>query len=172
MNQNLAVFVTIIALVLAGCGEQRPKEVKEPVVQEEKPMMVEDSSSAVPAQKDTGKSSGETALKETPSKPSTQKGVTIVGEVIDLVSYATSGTRANTPAGKEIVLASAGGGNPLGLLEQKTGDVYVVTMKQANTSANQTLLPWVGMEVMAKGDVYRKGGQQLLVMTVIGKKAQ
>lgn len=103
------------------------------------------------------------------AKPAIEKGVTIMGEVIDLVSYATSGTLGSTPNGKEIITANAKGGNPLGILEKGTGEVYIVTMKQANTPANTTLLPFVGLQITAKGDVYRKGGQRLLVMTTIGK---
>jgi len=95
--------------------------------------------------------------------------VTVIGEVVDLVSYATSGVTAKTSEGKEIMMASIQGGNPLGILERGSGDVYVVTMKQASTSANATLQQYIGMDIAAKGDVYRKGGQQLLVLSVIGK---
>ncbi len=98
-----------------------------------------------------------------------QKKATVIGEVIDIVSYMASGTKANTPSGKEIVESSAKGGNPLGILEAKTGKVYIVTMKQPNTSANAALLPFVGMRVAAVGQVYRKGGCQLLIMSVVGK---
>lgn len=164
------VYAAVMMLFLLGCGDQKPKEEKPPAVEEEKVSEVDDTTAETPMEDVEGPAVEKP--RETPAKPSAQKNVTVVGEVIDLVSYATSGARGNTPTGKEILLASAGGGNPLGLLEQKTGEVYVVTMKQANTSANETLLPWVGMDVMAKGDVYRKGGQQLLVMTVIGKKPQ
>ena len=100
---------------------------------------------------------------------SQKKGTTIIGEVVDIVSYITSGAKANTPEGKEILTASAKGGNPLGILEAKTGKLYIVTMKQANTGANQALLPFVGLRVAANGDVYKRGSSQLLVMTVIGK---
>jgi len=97
------------------------------------------------------------------------KNATIIGEVIDLVSYMTSGAKADSPEGLEILKASAAGGNPLGILEAKTGKIYLVTMKQASTSAKETLLQYVGMRVAAKGDVYKKGGSSVLVMTVIGK---
>ena len=97
------------------------------------------------------------------------KNVTIIGEVIDVVSYMTSGTKADSPEGVEILRASAAGGNPLGILEAESGKVYLVTMKQANTSAKETLLQYVGQRIAAKGDVYKKGGSSILVMTVIGK---
>jgi hypothetical protein len=98
--------------------------------------------------------------------------VTITGEVVDLVSYMTSGVKANTPAGIEIVNAGAKAGNPLGILEEKTGRLYVVTSKQASTGANQSLIPWIGTRVTVKGKVYSKGGARVLVLTTIGKAMQ
>jgi hypothetical protein len=98
-----------------------------------------------------------------------KKETTIIGEVVDIVSYITKGMKPNTPDGKEILDASVKGGNPLGLLETKTGKLYVVTMKQANTSATATLLPFTGIKVAASGKVYKRGSCQLLIMSVIGK---
>ncbi|MFN0159473.1 MAG: hypothetical protein ACKVRP_15535 [Bacteroidota bacterium] len=97
------------------------------------------------------------------------KNATVFGEVVDIASYMTSGTRASSPEGKEMIEASARGGNPLGILEENTGKIYLVTMKQAGLGANTSLLPWVGMKVAAKGDVYKKGSCQVLVLNVIGK---
>ncbi|HEX9655441.1 MAG TPA: hypothetical protein VGB89_00845 [Bacteroidota bacterium] len=97
------------------------------------------------------------------------KNATIIGEVIDVVSYMTSGAKANSPDGMEILRASAAGGNPLGILEAKTGKIYLVTMRQANTPAKETLLQYLGQRIAAKGDVYKKGGSSVLVLTVIGK---
>ena len=94
---------------------------------------------------------------------------TIKGEVVDLVSYMTNGMKADSPEGVEIATASAASGNPLGILEDGTGKLYVVTMKQANTGANATLLPWLGMKITAKGKVYTKGSTRVLVLTTVGK---
>ena len=93
----------------------------------------------------------------------------IVGDVIDIVSYMTSGVKPDSPAGLEVIRASAKGGNPLGLLEESTGRVYVVTLKQASMGANQALLPWIGTKAAAKGRVYTKGSTRVLVLTTIGK---
>ena len=95
--------------------------------------------------------------------------ITVKGEVVDLVSYLVSGTKANSPQGIEIVKASAGGGNPLGILEDGTGKLYVVTMKQANTGANAALTPWIGSKITAKGQLYTKGGTRVLILTTVGK---
>ena len=98
--------------------------------------------------------------------------VTISGEIVDLVSYMASGVKADSPGNMEIVQASAKGGNPLGVLEDGSGRLYVVTMKQANTGPNQSLLPWVGSRIVAKGKVYSKGSTSVLVLTTIGKAAK
>lgn len=95
--------------------------------------------------------------------------VTIKGEVVDLVSYMVSGVRADSPQGIEIVKASASAGSPLGILEDGTGRLYVVTMKQANTAANASLSPWIGSRITAKGQLYSKGGTRVLILTTVGK---
>ena len=95
--------------------------------------------------------------------------VTVNGVVVDLISYMSSGVKADSPQGVEIVKASAAAGNPLGILEDGTGRLYVVTMKQANTGANQTLTAWIGTRITAKGQVYTKGTTRVLILTTIGK---
>jgi hypothetical protein len=160
---------TLILLWLAGCGGEPPKQEQAP----QTPM----DTMAAPMEEpmDTTMEPGTVAEppKEEPKKPAAmEKGATVIGSVVDIVSYATAGVVPDSPAGKEITEASAKGGNPLGILEQGTGSVYIVTMKQAGKSANDALLPFLGMKITAKGDVYRKGDQQLLVMTVIGKSME
>jgi hypothetical protein len=104
------------------------------------------------------------------SVASAQTGtVTITGEVVDVVSYMVSGVKADSPQNIEIIQNSARGGNPLGILDAATGRLYVVTMKQSNTAANQNLLPWIGMKISAKGEVYSKGSARVLVLTTVGK---
>ena len=155
-----ATILLAIALLIGCGGEQKETPKPEPTPAPEVPTT---DTATVPTPEPTPPPT------KPVTKPATEKGVTIMGEVIDLVSYATSGTLGSTPNGKEIITANAKGGNPLGILEKGTGEVYIVTMKQANTPANTTLLPFVGLQITAKGDVYRKGGQRLLVMHTIGK---
>ena len=95
--------------------------------------------------------------------------VTIKGEVVDLVSYMVSGVKPDSPQGIEIVKASSGSGNPLGILETGTGKVYIVTMKKANMGSNKTLSAWIGSKITVKGQVFTKGGSQVLILTTIGK---
>jgi len=170
--KKLAGLLTV--LILAGCSGEPPKQEQKP------PVSTQPDTVAKPMEQppDTAQQTVAGLPKETPkstpvsiSRPSVERNVTIIGDIVDIVGYATSGVVPNSPAGREITEASAKGGNPLGILEQSTGQVYIVTMKQANTSANGALLPFIGTKVAAKGDVYRKGQQRLLILTVVGKHA-
>jgi hypothetical protein len=166
-------IILLAVALLAGCGGEQQKEAPKP---EAPPTTDTPATSPEPAQEPATPPQEPSPSPSKPasppvSKPDIEKNATIIGEVIDLVSYATSGTLGSTPTGKEIITASAQGGNPLGLLEKGTGEVFVVTMKQANTPANAALLPFVGLQIAAKGDIYRKGGQRLLVMNTVGKTA-
>jgi outer membrane biosynthesis protein TonB len=162
-------MILAVALLI-GCGGEAEKETPKPATTPPAETPIPAPEPTQPAVEPTPEPTPAATPAAAPTaKPAIEKGVTIVGEVIDLVSYATSGILGSTPAGKEIITASAQGGNPLGILEKSTGEVYIVTMRQANTSANAALLPFVGMPIAAKGDVYRKGGQRLLVMNTVGK---
>jgi len=103
---------------------------------------------------------------------SSKKDATIYGEVIDISSYVANGMKPDTPDRKALAEASAKGGNPLGILEKGTGKVYVVTMNQANTSANSTLLPYLGLRIFATGKVYKRGGVLLFLLIDIGKSVK
>jgi hypothetical protein len=87
---------------------------------------------------------------------------TIVGTIIDIVSYLESGSQTVQSGG-------ALNGAPLGILESKSGKVYYVVMAKANTSANPMLLTFIGQRVAARGFVYRKGGCQLLELTAVSR---
>lgn len=165
MNSIAIVIFVCIMTGLLGCVEQKPKEEKPSVP----PAQPTQEPEQTPPPEPTTEPEPKKPAAEPKTKPSTEKNVTVVGEVIDIVSYAASGVRTGTPGATEIMKLSAQGGNPLGILENGSGEVFIVTMKQAHTSAQSALMPFIGMAVFAKGDVYRKGGQRLLVMTAVGK---
>ncbi|MGA9115795.1 MAG: hypothetical protein WB626_03375 [Bacteroidota bacterium] len=103
------------------------------------------------------------------SAPAQKRAATVIGEVVDVVSWMTSGSRPDTPQGREILENSRRLGNPLGILEEGTGRLYIATMKQSATGAGETLLPWIGIRIAAKGDVFEKGGTRVLAIQVVGK---
>lgn len=167
MRTTDMMLIPLLALfLLIGCGGERKTE--------DKPADVEKTEDVTPSDVDQpGEVKGEEPPKEapvkSPSKPAMQKDATIVGEVIDIVSYATSGVRASSADAREIIESNARGGNPLGILEVGSGEVYLITMRQGTTPLHEVLLPWLGVSVAVKGDIYRKGDQQLIVANVVGK---
>lgn len=94
---------------------------------------------------------------------------TIIGEVIDIRSYVAFGMKADTPDRKAAVLASVEAGNPLGLLERRTGKIYLVMTPAQNENASAKLKEYLGLRVYIKGIVHRKHAMQLIVMSDIGK---
>jgi len=166
-----ALVVSLALLLYFGCGGEQPKETQQqPAETRQEPQEYPEADTIVPPPvAEMPAKEPEQPKTASVAKPSTQKNVTVTGEVINIIHYAATGTRANTPEGREVIESGAKRGDPLGILESGTGDVYLVTMKQANTPAGAILLPFLGMKVTAKGDVYRKGGQQLMVLSVVGK---
>jgi hypothetical protein len=164
-----SLAVSLALLLYFGCRGEQPKEAQQQPAETGVQEYSEVDTIVPPPVVEVPAKEAEQPKTTTVSKPASQKNVTVTGEVIDIIHYAATGARASTPEGREVIESGAKRGDPLGILESGTGDVYLVTMKQANTPAGATLLPFLGMKVTAKGDVYRKGGQQLLVLSVVGK---
>lgn len=101
----------------------------------------------------------------------TAKLSTIQGIVVDIGSYVQYGMKPDTEDRKGIAVASANAGNPLGILEQKTGKIYIVTMNQQNTNPNSTLQPFLGIKIFAKGKIFKRGSVQVILLSDIGKSA-
>ena len=102
----------------------------------------------------------------------TPKQTTVYGEVVDVVSYVTNGMKPNNPDRKALAESNAKAGNPLGILETKTGKVYVVVMDQQGVSAASRLVPFFGLKIFAVGRTYKKGGIQIFVLSDIGKSVK
>lgn len=100
------------------------------------------------------------------------KLTTVQGAVVDIASYVQYGMKPDTPDRKGIAEASAKAGNPLGILEKKTGRVYVVVMGPQSSSANTTLLPYLGLNIFAKGKVFKRGSMYIIVLSDIGKSVK
>jgi hypothetical protein len=101
-----------------------------------------------------------------------KKQTTIYGEVIDVVNYMANGMKPDNPDRKALAESSAKAGYPLGILEKGTGKIYLVAMQQRDISAVQTLVPYFGLKIFAVGQVYKKGGLQLFLLSDIGKSVK
>ncbi len=81
--------------------------------------------------------------------------VTITGEVIDPVCYLSHDSRG--PDHAECARMCARNGVGLGILQDKTGTIYV-SLPVDHSSPNAKLLDYVGQRVEVKGTMFRKGG--------------
>jgi hypothetical protein len=100
------------------------------------------------------------------------KTSTIIGDVIDIKSYVMYNMKADTPDRKEAVVASVNAGNPIGILESKTGNIYLVVTAKHEENANARLTDYLGLHVYVKGNVYQKGKIQLIALRDIGKSVK
>jgi len=83
------------------------------------------------------------------------KDVTVVGEVIDPVCYLAHGStgKEHKPCAEYCVKQ----GISLGILEEKTGQVYV-SLPVDHTNPNAKLKDFIADKVKVTGTVYSKGG--------------
>lgn len=100
------------------------------------------------------------------------KLTTVQGVIVDIGSYIQYGMKPDTEDRKGVAEASAKAGNPLGILEKKTGRLYVVIMNDKNTNTNTTLLPYLGINIFAKGKVFKRGSMYMFMLSDIGKSAK
>ncbi|MGA9115796.1 MAG: hypothetical protein WB626_03380 [Bacteroidota bacterium] len=168
MKTLMPALAGLLSLMLVSCGGEKKQA---PPPDQALTQGAPADTGTPPAREPEPRKPAPAPAGETTTAPAavSEKDVTITGEVIDLVSYAASGTRGDTPQGKEIITNNARGGNPLGILQRGTGAVYLAALKQTTAPVSETLIPFVGMQIAAKGDLYRKGGQRLLVIHTIGK---
>ncbi|HEY7791718.1 MAG TPA: hypothetical protein VIC33_14470 [Vicinamibacterales bacterium] len=82
--------------------------------------------------------------------------VTMTGEVIDPVCY-LSHEHATGASHAACATACAKKGNALGVLEAKTGTIYL-SLPVNHGDPNVKLLPFVGQQVEVQGKKYQKGG--------------
>ncbi|MGB2869873.1 MAG: hypothetical protein WBD36_15600, partial [Bacteroidota bacterium] len=74
---------------------------------------------------------------------------------------------------KECAINCAKGGIPLGILEDKTGNLYVAGQtKVAYGSATKMLLDYVADKVEVKGQVYSRSGIRYLVINEVKRVAE
>ncbi len=81
---------------------------------------------------------------------------TIRGEVIDISCYTAA--QAKGEEHKECALACIKAGEPAGILEENTGNVYIVVSEDHMTNPATKVLPFVAKMVEVTGTVNEKGG--------------
>jgi hypothetical protein len=101
-----------------------------------------------------------------------KKQTTVFGEVVDIVSYVSTGMKPDNADRRAVAERNVKGGNPLGILERGTGKIYLVTMQSPTEDVNTKMLGYCGVQIFAKGRVLRRGGIQLLLVSDIGKSVR
>jgi hypothetical protein len=105
-----------------------------------------------------------------------QEAKTIKGEVIDVSCYVMEGAKGM--AHKDCAVACMKAGQPAGILEDGTGNVYVVVTADHLTNPATKVLPYTAKMVEVIGTVNEKGGARTIdiksikevEMTQMGKK--
>ncbi len=97
---------------------------------------------------------GAWALGHEPHEPKAKK-VTLIGEVIDTVCYVSHESRG--PEHAPCARACAEQGISLGILEEKTGKVYI-SLPVDHTNPNAKLMNFIAQRVKVTGTVFSRGG--------------
>lgn len=97
---------------------------------------------------------------------------TVIGEVIDVASYAMKGARGEEHA--EAGAFRAEGGFPVGILEEETGEVYIAVYRNpapasALEPANKILAPLMGKGVVVQGRIYDASGIKVIQISIVAE---
>ena len=93
-----------------------------------------------------------------------QETKTIKGEVIDVSCYVLAGEKGE--AHKSCALDCIQAGEPAGILEEGTGNIYVVITAD-HTSPAKKILPYVAKMVEVTGTVNERGGVNVIDISEI-----
>ena len=94
--------------------------------------------------------------------PATKK-VEMTGEVVDAWCYASQVMGPGRGAKhKACALACIHGGVSVGILDEKTGELFIAAKHKGYTGCKDLLLPFVAKRVTVKGWTARKGGCNLI----------
>lgn len=98
-----------------------------------------------------------------------QKKATLYGEIIELTTFVKDGIKPNTTAGKEITTENLNKGGTFALLEKGTSKIVLLTSSVPEYKLSEQLIPYLGITVFLKGNIYKKGGIRLLDVEDVGK---
>ena len=101
-----------------------------------------------------------------------EKPKTVTGEVVDLHCYMHSGLKG--PGHEACAISCAKGGEPIGLLQNKTNKVYLLLAPEHPTPGGQNpavklLVPYMAKQVTIKGERFTRGGLNAIVVSKISK---
>ncbi|MBI3586995.1 MAG: hypothetical protein HY088_07700 [Ignavibacteriales bacterium] len=115
----------------------------------------------------------DSALAQNPSSSGGKKAlgeVSVTGEVIDTKCYLTGMMGGKGAEHEACAIACMKGGLPVGILEEKTGKVYILAPEKGTKGANETLLPYAAKTVTVKGKIMEKGGAKVLLYSSVEGK--
>lgn len=120
------------------------------------------SLSVAPAAAQGARPQSEIPLDQQRLIPATKK-VQITGEVVDAWCYASQVMGPGRgPKHKACALACIHGGVSAGILDEKTGELFVAAKHKGYTGCKDLLLPFVAKRVVVTGWTARKGGCNLI----------
>lgn len=88
--------------------------------------------------------------------------VTVTGEVVDTFCYASMGAKGESH--RQCGIECAKKGIPMGLLEDKTGKVYVLLPAKDNTPLPDAVIDKMGRKATISGKTYVSGGVSFLTV--------
>jgi len=103
------------------------------------------------------------------STSTAQKAITVRGEIVDVQSYVKDGLKPSSPAKKEAALESLKHGSMLGILEQKTGKLYLLSSAASDSAFTAMIKPYFGLKSFVKGPCYNRSGARLILVEDVGK---
>ncbi len=103
--------------------------------------------------------------------PKGVKGI-IVGEVVDLATYAMKGERGD--AARDAGVHNTGKHFPVGIIEEETGDVYIAVYRNPAPAssmnlANPILKEYMNKKVAAQGILYKAPGLNFIRLSIVGE---
>lgn len=90
---------------------------------------------------------------------------TVVGEVVDPAAFLKDGRRGVEMT--EQTYTAVDGGQTLALLEDGTGNLYLLLAEQSGEDPNELVYDYVNQRVTAKGRIYEKGGLRGFMATSV-----
>lgn len=114
---------------------------------------------------------GAVAFVSAETAPKPVKGF-IVGEVIDIATYAMKGQRGEEA--RAAGMHNSGKHFPVGILEEETGEIYIAVYRNPAPAssmglANPMLEEYMNKKVAAQGLLYKAQGVNVIRLSIVGE---